>query len=119
MDGQDIFDLDEALARIDGDRELFATLVELFLEESPKEFAAALAALTRQDAPGLAAAAHKLKGSVMQFCAHRLLEQVKRLEELGRKGDIAAAGPVCTLVETGLAELHKALRAAIGPVSES
>jgi len=119
MDTQDSFNFDEALARIDGDRELFAALVEMFLEESPKEFAAAQAALTRQDATGLASAAHKLKGSVLQFCAPRLLEQVKRLEELGRKGEVATAGPLCTLVQTGLAELHHALKAAIKPGPES
>ncbi len=64
----------------------------------------------RQDAAVLASAAHKLKGSVTQFCAARLLESVKKLELLGRAGDLVAAGPVCMAVETQLAELQNDLR---------
>lgn len=110
MDTTAVFDLPEALARIDGDRELFLTLADLFLQESPKEFAAVRAALSSHDSAGLARAAHKLKGSVMQFCAPRLFGSTKHLEELGRQGRLAAAEPVCTEVARQLAELHDALR---------
>jgi HPt (histidine-containing phosphotransfer) domain-containing protein len=89
---------------------LFLTLARLFMQESPKEAAAARAALGRQDRAGLAAAAHKLKGSVMEMCAPRLFESAKRLEELGRQGEFAEASPVCADVETRLAEVHVALR---------
>jgi len=110
MDKTAVLDLSEALSRSDGDQDLFLTLAELFLQESPKEAAAARAALWRQDRTDLAAAAHKLKGSVMQMCAPRLFESVKRLEELGRQGEFAEASSVCTDVETRLAEVHAALR---------
>jgi HPt (histidine-containing phosphotransfer) domain-containing protein len=110
MDKTAVLDLPEALSRADGDREFFLTLAEIFLQESPKEAAAARTALERQDGAGLAAAAHKLKGSVMQMCAPRLLERAKRLEELGRRGEFAEAFPVCAEVETRLAEVHAALR---------
>ncbi len=113
MDLSSIFDYELALARLDGDRELFTDLVKLFLEESPKEFAAVAAALARQDASVLASAAHKLKGSVTQFCANRLLDSVKNLEKLGRAGELAAASPVCATVEHELAELQNALRATL------
>ena len=105
-----VLDLSEALSRVDGDRDLFLTLAELFLQESLKEFAAIRAALERQDCAGLVAAAHKLKGSVMQICAPRLFELAKRLEELGRQGELAGASPVCADVEPSLAEVHDALR---------
>ena len=105
-----VLDLFEALNRADGDQDLFLTLAQLFLQESPKEAAAARAALERQDGAGLAAAAHKLKGSVMELCAPRLIESAKRLEELGRQGEFAEASSVCADVETRLAEVHAALR---------
>ena len=105
-----VLDLSEALNRADGDQDLFLTLAQLFLQESPKEAAAARAALERQDGAGLAAAAHKLKGSVMELCAPRLVESAKRLEELGRQGEFAEASSVCADVETRLAEVHAALR---------
>jgi HPt (histidine-containing phosphotransfer) domain-containing protein len=110
MDKTAVLDLSEALSRADGDQELYLTLAGIFLEESPKEAAAARAALERQDGTGLAAAAHKLKGSVIQMCAPRLFESAKRLEELGRRGELAEASLVCADVETCLAEVHAALR---------
>ena len=110
MDKTAVLDLSEALNRADGDQDLFLTLATLFLQESPKEAAAARAALERQDRAGLAAAAHKLKGSVMEMCAPRLFERAKRLEELGRQGEFAEASSVCADVETCLAEVHDALR---------
>jgi HPt (histidine-containing phosphotransfer) domain-containing protein len=110
MDKPAVLDLPGALSRADGDQELFLTLAGLFLQESPKEAAAARAALERQDRAGLAAAAHKLKGSVAEMCALPLFESTKRLEELGRLGEFAEASSVCADVEKRLAEVHAALR---------
>src|ERR1044071_4303642 len=109
MDKPAVLDLPGGLSRADGDRDLFLTLAGLFLQESPKEAAAARAALSRQDCAGLVAAAHKLKGSVMEMCAPRLFEGTKRLEELGRQGKLDEASPVCAKVEADLAELHAVL----------
>ena len=110
MDHTMALNLLEALNRLDGDQDLFLTLAQIFLDESPKEAVAARAALERLDGAGLAAAAHKLKGSVMELCAPRLFESAKRLEELGRQGEFAEASSVCADVETRLAEVHAALR---------
>jgi HPt (histidine-containing phosphotransfer) domain-containing protein len=110
MDKTAVLDLSEALSRTDGDRDLFLTLAGLFLQESPKEAAAARAALDRQDHVGFAVVAHKLKGSVMEMCAPRLFESTKRLEELGRQGKCAEASMACADVETCLAEVHAVLR---------
>jgi HPt (histidine-containing phosphotransfer) domain-containing protein len=110
MDHTMVLNLPEALNRVDGDQDLFLTLAQIFLDESPKEAVAARAALERLDGAGLASAAHKLKGSVMELCAPRLFESAKRLEELGRQGEFAEASSVCADVETHLAEVHAALR---------
>jgi len=110
VDNAAVLDLSEALNRADGDRDLFLTLVAIFLEESPKEAAAARAALGQQDRAGLVAAAHKLKGSVIEMCAPRLFESARRLELLGREGQFAEASSACSEVEVRLAEVHAALR---------
>jgi HPt (histidine-containing phosphotransfer) domain-containing protein len=111
MDKMAVLDLSEALNRVDGDRDLFLTLANLFLEESPKQAAAVRLALERQDRAGLEAAAHKLKGSVMEICAPRLFEGAKRLEALGRQGEFPEAVEVWADVEACLMEVHTALRA--------
>ena len=105
-----VLDLPEALNLVDGDQDLFLTLAELFLQESPKEAAAVRAALGREDCAGLVAAAHKLKGSVIQMSAPRLFECAKRLEELGRQGELAEASSVGVDLDACLAEVHGALR---------
>lgn len=113
MDKTAVLDLPEALNRVDGDQELFLTLAELFLQESPKEAAAIRATLQRQDCAGLVVAAHKLKGSVIQMCAPRLFECAKRLEELGRQGELAEASSISVDLDACLAEVHAALRGLI------
>jgi len=113
MDSTAIFNVSEALSRTDGDRDLFLTLAGLFLQESPKEAAAARAALGRQDRAGLVTAAHKLKGSVMEMCTPRLFESAKQLEELSRQGKFVEASSVCADVEAHLAEVHAVLRGLI------
>jgi HPt (histidine-containing phosphotransfer) domain-containing protein len=110
METSAAIDQSEALSRVDGDRELFLTLAGIFLEESPKEAAAARAALERQNGAGLAAAAHKLKGSALEICASRLFECTKRLEDLGRRGEFSKASSVCAEVEACLGEVQDELR---------
>lgn len=110
MDTNAVFNLSEALNRVDGDQELLIFLAGLFVQESTKEVSAARAALGRQDQDGLVAASHKLKGSVLEMCAPRLYESARRLEELGRQGAFTEASAVCTDVDIRLAEVHAALR---------
>jgi len=110
MDNSSIVNISEALSLADDDQELLLMLANLFLEESPKDMAAVRAALGRQDREALAAAAHKLKGSVMPICAPRLLECAKQLEARGRQGEFEEVTVVCAEVDRLLAEVHVALR---------
>jgi len=105
-----ILDLSEAVNRMHGDMEVFLSLAKVFLQESPREAGAARAALERQDRVGLAAAAYTLIGAAVEMCAPRLFESARRLEALGRQGELAEASPVCADVEAHLAEVHAALR---------
>lgn len=105
-----VFNVSEALSRADEDQELLLALATLFLQESPKDLAAARIALARQDAAGLMAAAHKLKGSALPICAPRLIERAQQLEAHGRQGEFVEAAMVCADVDRLLAEVHVALR---------
>ncbi|MDH4185484.1 MAG: Hpt domain-containing protein [Nitrospira sp.] len=109
-DGSAVCNVSEAVARADGDRDLFLTLAGIFLEETPKDLAAAGAALAKQNGDALAAAAHRLKGAVVQVCAPHLYVSVSRLEQLGGQREFSAAAAVYADVETRLAEVHRVLR---------
>lgn len=110
MDQNTIFDPKEALARVDHDTDIFQTMAELFVEQGPKDLAAAQAALAAGDAAAVARSAHRLKGAVLQFCAPSVFELTKRLEELGKAGDLTSASAVCGRLESELVRLCTELR---------
>lgn len=109
MSTEPVFNLAEALARVDEDADLFQTLAELFIEQAPQDMAATQAALDAADAAALARAAHRMKGAILQFSAHRLFEATTQLEALGKAGDLAGAKPVCAIVAQELNTLVSAL----------
>lgn len=110
MSHEPVFNLAEALTRVDEDEDLFQTLAELFIEQAPLDMAATQAALDADDAVALARAAHRMKGAILQFSAHTLFEATTQLETLGKADDLAGAKPVCALVGQELTTLLTALR---------
>lgn len=110
MSHDSVFNLDEALARVDHDRETFDMMVELFLEHGPKDLAEAKAALDAQNAVGVARSSHRLKGAVLQFCAPAALDACKVLEETAKAGNVAQAEALYATLERELLCLLNALR---------
>ncbi len=109
MSAEAVFNLAEALTRVDEDEDLFQTLAELFIEQAPLDMASTQAALDAGDAAALARAAHRMKGAILQFSAHTLFEATAHLEALGKAGDLAGAKPVCATVAGELNTLLTAL----------
>ena len=105
-----VFNLNEALARVDHDRETFEMMVELFLEHGPKDLAETQAALGIQDAVGVARSSHRLKGAILQFCAPAALHACKALEETAKAGNLLHAEELYTTLEQELLHLLNALR---------
>ena len=73
-----------------GDDSLVATLVDLFLDQSPKLVAEIENALAKKDAVALERSAHTLKGSVGNFRAKNAWQLAQSIEYAGRSGDISA-----------------------------
>lgn len=109
-----VFDYDEALRRVDQDLETFLTLVELFVEEGPKDFAAIRAAVDLKSPDAVTKSAHRLKGAVLQFCAPATFEAAKKLEEMGKAGNLTEAGETCAKLELELSRLVDELRRTLG-----
>lgn len=106
-----VFNLAEALTRVDQDEDLFYTLADLFLEQAPLDMAATQTALNAGDAGALARAAHRMKGAILQFSAPTVLEATSHLEALGKAGTLDRAAAVCAQVDQELQKLLTALRA--------
>ncbi|TKB82172.1 MAG: Hpt domain-containing protein [Nitrospira sp.] len=109
MSDEGVFNLAEALTRVDEDEDLFQTLAELFIEQAPLDMAATQAALDAGDGEALARAAHRMKGAILQFSAPALFEATKQLETLGKAGTVDDAKPVCARVTQELQKLMTAL----------
>lgn len=110
MTHDSVFNLDEALARIDHDRETFDMMVELFVEHGPKDLAEAKGALDVRNAVGVARFSHRLKGAILQFCAPTALQACKALEETAKAGDLLHAEERYATLEQELLRLLNALR---------
>ncbi|MCP9440579.1 MAG: Hpt domain-containing protein [Nitrospira sp.] len=112
MSHDQAFDLQEALSRVDDDRETFQLMVEAFLEQGPQDLAAIEVALEKRDAGAVAKSAHRLKGSVLQFCAEDAVRAAKAVEAAGKDGNLPEAERIFPALKTELERLLGALRAA-------
>ena len=92
-------DLHEALEVVDGDVDLLEAVAEVSLAEYPEHIAALKEALARQDAPGVEAAAHRLKGVLGNLGGLTARDAAQRLETMAEEGRLAGG-------EIALAELE-------------
>lgn len=107
---ESVLDKASLLERLDGDQELLAELIELFLADCPNLLEEIRSAVASGDAPLLMRAAHTLKGSVSNFCAPRATEASQRLETLGRDGNIADAPAALASLENLIEHLRSELQ---------
>jgi HPt (histidine-containing phosphotransfer) domain-containing protein len=110
MSDDTVFRMDEALARVDHDRETFRMMIGLFMEHGPKDLADAQTALDAGNAVGVARSSHKLKGAILQFCAPAALQACKELEESAKAGNLTDGGQLYALLEREFDRLLAALR---------
>lgn len=82
-------DLPTALHWVDGDRELLAELIDIFLEDCPGKLQELKQAVKETNAIGVSRAAHSLKGMVACFGAGPAQALAGEMEDLGRAGCLA------------------------------
>jgi PAS domain S-box-containing protein len=88
---ENVLNISEALARVGGNRDLLAKIARMFLELYPKLLEESYDALLRADCELLARAARTIASSAGQLGAGRVRLMAKKLEELGRRGNLADA----------------------------
>ena len=82
--------IDELRALNPDDPSFLRELIQIYLDDSPKQIAEVEAALAAGDAPKLTRAAHSLKGSSANFGASPLRAIAEQVEHLGRASNLAA-----------------------------
>jgi HPt (histidine-containing phosphotransfer) domain-containing protein len=102
-------DLVEALASIEGNRDLLREIVQMFIEQYPRLLEQIHQALSSSDGKALAAAAHTLRSSAGQVGAHEALDGARRLEEIGERENLAKAPAVLAKLEEELVRVRSSL----------
>ena len=100
-----VWDLDKALARVCGDRDLLGELIVIFETECPKLISAIRDAIERDDSLTLELNAHGLKGAAANFSAGRAASRARDLEMMGRNQDLTGAAETFALLEIEIGKL--------------
>ncbi len=80
-----------ALAQVDGDPDLLAEVIDLFLKDSPRLLSQMDEAMARADRASLRRAAHTLKGTLGIFGARTAINTALELETVARDGNLEDA----------------------------
>jgi len=101
---------EEALNRVDGDRELLSELITTFLNEYPKTLQALQTAVNAGDAKAVELHAHSIKGAMRNFGNSKPIEVAFELEKIGRSADLTRAAELFESVKSEVAKFAGALR---------
>jgi HPt (histidine-containing phosphotransfer) domain-containing protein len=110
MKDEPVISYDSLMAQFDGDRDLFAEVAEIFLEDCPRQMEAIRAALDAGDASGVELAAHTLKGSTSSFAAVPASRAAEALERIGRTGALDGARHAFLSLDAEIRKLEEQLR---------
>jgi PAS domain S-box-containing protein len=97
------------LSAFGGNPAVLAEVIDMFLIDGPQLTTAIRQAADRGDSKGLATSAHALKGSAGLFAKQGAYDTARRLEQLGKSGDLTAAGEACAELERDMDALRATL----------
>jgi HPt (histidine-containing phosphotransfer) domain-containing protein len=105
----DVFDSQELLEELDGDREFLEESLEMLDRDAPALLKQIREALERDDAEAVSVSAHTLKSMVGNFCAPPAFDAALDVEKCGRSGDLSACGARLESLEMEVSRLQSAL----------
>ena len=109
MEENEFFDRAALLDRVEGDEELLAEMIHLYVEDAPRALEAMRSALQQGDMRALERASHSLRGSSANLAANSAAEAAQRLEQDAKRGDAAGAEASLAALESVLGRLLPAL----------
>lgn len=98
--------VEEALERIDGDREFLKELANIFLQEAEFHLADIEEAIRTSETGKLQDLAHTIKGAAANISAERARNIASMLETAAREGDLAKAEMLTKDLETEIEEIR-------------
>lgn len=110
------WDVNELLARLDGDQGFLRELLGIFREDSAANLQKAKTCLQKQDMTELARTAHTMKGMLRNLSMHRAGEIAYALEMAGRAEKSKEAATFLSQLEQACAELLQEVEARLAGV---
>ena len=107
-----VYDQSSTLRRTGGDESLLFDLMELFVEDCPRQLQRIREAMDCGDHPAIQRFAHALKGTIANFSAARAVKAAGNLEEIADTQDLVAAELAFVKLEQELDRLKEAFRLA-------
>ena len=105
-----VFDVPDAMKRVQDDRELLTELVAIVLQDYPKQLDDIHEALDQNRAPQVERLAHSLKSAMASVSAKRGAEAARRVEVLAHAADLQAAAEALGHLQEELTILQQAMQ---------
>ena len=105
----EVFDPEDAIGKIGGDRELFLELITMFLGDETSSLAELERAVADGDAIGIERCAHRYKGTVGSLGAAQAMKAAAAMEAAGRGGDLDQAQAAWSVLSVAASRLRTAL----------
>ena len=112
-DRADTMNAETLLANFGGRADLLKQVIDVFLEDTPTLLSRVEHALRAGNGAEVAAAAHAIKGSVGLFSQGPAYEDARRLEQLGRGGELGDGEAARAQLDASLSALMSELRALV------
>jgi HPt (histidine-containing phosphotransfer) domain-containing protein len=100
---------DQTLERLGGDEKLLHEVIEIFLEEVPKQLLELREAITQQNAEAAERTAHSLQGELGYLDIAELRNGARELEAKGRASDFKGALTLLPPFEASMARLLQSI----------
>ena len=112
----DVFDKQELLEELDGDRDFLEESLGMLDSDAPVLLEQIRAAVRCDDADAVSTGAHTLKSMVGNFCAQPAFTAALSVETVGRSGTLGQCSELVDSLETEVGRLRKALHQLLGEI---
>ena len=106
----ELFNIDEFLERIGGDKKFCQELIDLFLVELPRMLKSLRDGLEKEDAELVHRMAHTIKGAAGNICAPKLENATRQLEINSKKGDLNEGFELLEKIQKEFQDLKEVLK---------
>jgi two-component system sensor histidine kinase/response regulator len=108
------FDFNHALDRLDGDKALLSEIVQIFLDETPKNLEVLRLAILQKDSKTIERITHSLKGELGYLGVPGVSQRARDLEEMSRINDLQCAPESFVALEAEISAVMDSMRSTNG-----